>query len=139
MHSIIIFSIRNICKHTAFALRIKEYKLTAISRHADIDRPVPSICFRPKSFVSGLDFNSLSGTLLKFHFKQIVTCRLKKMIQKSCTINFHVLHSRYKLRNHFHMGVIYYYIAHRKNIRNASKYKVESVLMKRSRLSKTLV
>jgi len=42
---------------------IKIKKLTAISRHADIESPVPSICLRPKSFVSGRDFNSLSGTL----------------------------------------------------------------------------
>lgn len=39
--------------------------LTAISRHADIESPVPSICLRPKSFVSGRDFNSLSGTLFR--------------------------------------------------------------------------
>lgn len=39
------------------------FVLTAISRHADMDSPVPSICFRPKSFVSGRDFSSLSATL----------------------------------------------------------------------------
>ena len=39
--------------------------LTAISRQADIDNPVPSICFKPKSLVSGRDFSSLSGTLQK--------------------------------------------------------------------------
>lgn len=47
-----------------FSHRLKTLKqLTAISRHADIESPVPSICLRPKSFVSGRDFSSLSETL----------------------------------------------------------------------------
>ena len=39
---------------------------TVISLQADIESPVPSICFNAKSFVSGLLFSSLSGTLNEY-------------------------------------------------------------------------
>lgn len=72
----ILFTVKNAILvnkvHSDFLCINIEYQiLTAISRHADIESPVPSICFKPKSFVSGRDFNSLSGTLKVFQCNEI--------------------------------------------------------------------